>query len=135
MSAEDNARRAILYARWGKPQAVDSKVALALLGLPPQGDVAAFRYTSVAAARAFAASNLEHSGYRSLGIAETVIGVIGVIHLPVPGQRTAARGTLPAACQPGGALVGAACLVGVGGDGAGAGQAAEEPVAVGELPG
>lgn len=43
----------------------------------------AFRYSSREAAEAFAASNLENYGYRSLGIAGSADGVIGVTYVPL----------------------------------------------------
>lgn len=78
-------RHAALCARWGKPQMMNAAAALSLMGLAPDGatpdDVVAFRYASVEAAEAFAASNLENYGYRSLGIKVTDAGVIGVTRI------------------------------------------------------
>jgi hypothetical protein len=88
MSAAEDALR----ARWGKPEAVDSLVALSLLGLPPRGDVAAFRYPCAEAAEAFAAAGLEGYGLAPLGTAETAAGVIGVVRVPVPPQPGPAPG-------------------------------------------
>jgi hypothetical protein len=88
-------RHAALCARWGRPEAVDRAEALRLLGIPWTGavpdDVIAFRYASAEAAKAFAASNLEHNGYRSLGIKVTDDGVIGVTHVPLR-QQSRKRG-------------------------------------------
>ena len=84
---EDQARREKLWAQWGKPESVDATHAAELLGLPYQIDMLAFRYASLEAARAYAASNLEHHGHLSLGIAETPEGVIGIIYVPMPPPR------------------------------------------------
>jgi hypothetical protein len=78
-------RHRALCAKWGKPEAVSVAVAMQALGvtgMPDPDEVIAFRYASRGAAEAFAASNLEHHGYRSLGIAVTDAGVIGAVHVP-----------------------------------------------------
>jgi sarcosine oxidase delta subunit len=77
-------RHAALCARWGRPQRADAAEALRLLGVSDVSpdDVTAFRYASADAAEAFAASNLENYGYRSLGIKVADDGVIGVTHVP-----------------------------------------------------
>lgn len=83
-------RHAALCERWGRPEQVDRAEALRLLGITEitsLDDVVAFRYASREAAEAFAASNLENKGYRSLGIRETSDGVIGVTHIPLPVSR------------------------------------------------
>lgn len=79
------ARHGSLCERYGKPEPVDSAAALVVLGvggLDPD-DVRAYRYASVAAASAFAASNLEHYDLRSLGPVVTDGGVIGAVVVPL----------------------------------------------------
>jgi hypothetical protein len=77
-------RHRALVARYGKPETTDTAAALKLIaggiGIDP-GDAQAFLYGSREAAEAYAASNLEHEGFPSLGIAETGRGWIGVIDM------------------------------------------------------
>jgi hypothetical protein len=78
------ARRARLIAQYGKPETTDTVAALKLvpggIGVDPH-DAMAFLYGSREAAEAFAASNLEHQGFPSLGIIKTERGWIGVIDM------------------------------------------------------
>jgi hypothetical protein len=76
-------RHEALCAKWGRPEPYDRYRAIVMVGAAkaPE-DVIAFRYSSREAAQAFADSNLEHYGIRSLGIAESEDGVIGVTHVP-----------------------------------------------------
>lgn len=75
-----------LVARYGKPVKIPGIVGLATLGLDDQGipadDVIAFRYSSLQAAEAFAASNKRRHGHPSLGVAEENDGgAVGVTDL------------------------------------------------------
>jgi hypothetical protein len=77
-------RHTALCARWGRPEPVDMVTAVGVLGAEAANpDAYAFRYTSREAAEAFAASNLEHYGYRSFGPVVTDDGVIGAVIVTV----------------------------------------------------
>jgi hypothetical protein len=82
--AEHLMRYEHLVALYGKPEQVNVHMALSALGITVThaDDVIAFRYSSVKAAEAFAASNLAHNGVASLGIKETDKGVIGATWIP-----------------------------------------------------
>lgn len=89
MSDSHVQRHEAMVAQWGQPEPVSALEALRLLGLPYQQHVIAYRYASAEAARAFTASNQEHTpGFLSLGIAETEQGVIGAFTVAWPGGRT-----------------------------------------------
>jgi hypothetical protein len=78
------ARHQALVARHGKPETTDRAAALRLLGKRSEihpYDVVAYIYASRESAEGFAASNLEHHGYPSLGITETAQGWLGIIDL------------------------------------------------------
>lgn len=80
MTPEDRLRADALRERWGVPESFPLRHALELLHLEDTSEGVAFRYASLEAAQAFAASNAEHHGYRSVQ-GETPEGVIGVVFL------------------------------------------------------
>jgi hypothetical protein len=79
-------RHAALCRRWGRPETVrDTAAALRTLGIADVSpdDAVAFLYSSAEAAQAFAASNLEHYGYRSFGPVVADAGVLGAVYVPM----------------------------------------------------
>ena len=80
VTPEDRMHAHELRTRWGVPESFPLRHALELLHLEDASEGVAFRYASLEAAQAFAASNAERHGYRSVQ-AETPEGVIGVVFL------------------------------------------------------
>ena len=83
------ARHEELISKWGKPESVNTAEALQALGLMEEaragnldpGLLVAYRYSSLEAAKAFDASNVEHWGHKPIGNVVTENGVIGVTQM------------------------------------------------------